>query len=225
MDSDSLVQALAANSKSQQRAIRSLLSAIDFEDRRASYSCLRRIASTLEQIEELAAFSPSLLTTLAEAASPDRAIVNFERFLGVCGDQKAMISLLVKEPRLTETLIILFAGSQFLTEILLRDSALFEQIQKRSVLVVPKTRQKFISEADDLATSDESYTFKLDALRRFHRRELFRIGSSDLMGLLNLATIATQITYLAVSLIRASLAVAVQKTQVAADGFSVLALG
>ncbi|MDP7645515.1 MAG: hypothetical protein QGG60_12585, partial [Anaerolineales bacterium] len=64
-----------------------------------------------------------------------------------------------------------------------------------------------------------------DALRRFQRAELLRIGTCDLLDLFDLPTVVGQLSRLADSLVRACLELVSAHTGVGADGFVVIALG
>ena len=63
-----------------------------------------------------------------EAADPDRVIASLERFVARFGDGLPMLNFLAGNPRAVEILVALFAGSQFLTEILLRNPEFFERL-------------------------------------------------------------------------------------------------
>ena len=62
---------------------------------------------------------PHLQTALASAADPERSLVYLERLLD-SGDE-SLLPALVKNPRVIESLVTIFSGSQFLTEIILRN--------------------------------------------------------------------------------------------------------
>src|SRR5215510_14543992 len=60
-----------------------------------------------------------LQTALASAADPERSLVYLERLLDSADE--SLLPALVKNPRMIESLITIFSGSQFLTEIILRN--------------------------------------------------------------------------------------------------------
>lgn len=95
----------------------------EFEHNPAAQRTLEHLA----QEPEFAATLPYLLAALDSAASPDRALINFDRFIGNNPDPPALFRQLTRHPRALEILITLFAGSQFLTEILLRHPDYFYQ--------------------------------------------------------------------------------------------------
>src|SRR5512138_1542374 len=63
--------------------------------------------------------APHLETALASAADPQRSLVYLERLLEK--RDNSILADLVKNPRVIESLVTIFSGSHFLTEILLRN--------------------------------------------------------------------------------------------------------
>ncbi|MCD6290336.1 MAG: glutamine synthetase adenylyltransferase [Anaerolineae bacterium] len=205
--------------------VRDALASVGFSDSRAAERCLRRIAGGSRWERAVVACLPSLIAALREVANPDRVLVNLERFADNVADRHELLQLLANDPRAVEVLVTLFAGSQFLTEILLRNPDYFERLTAQKDLVQLKTVEQLVAEAravlDPLAGADE----QLDALRRFQRWELLRIGASDLLGLLDLATVTEQLSILADSLVRSCLDIASAQSGISAEGFAVVALG
>ncbi|MBE7550155.1 MAG: glutamine synthetase adenylyltransferase [Anaerolineales bacterium] len=209
---------------------------ISFADPLAAQRTLQRLARQ----PDFGACWP-YLPALDNAASPDRALVNFERFIGNSADPAALLRQLARYPRTLEILTTLFAGSQFLTEILLRHPEYFDQLKHYKHLTRPKSAVQLLAEAQAVIEeakrggSEEAKkdspprlfasSSLLDALRRFQRRELLRIGASDLLGLADLPTVTEQLSYLADSLVQACLAIAGRQPGLAPDNFVVIAMG
>jgi len=164
-----------------------------------------------------------IITGLANAADPDRSLIHFERLADAKGE--TLFDILHDNPRLIEVLITLFSTSAFLTEILLGIPDGIELISQRSLLTEKKTVEQFQSEAITAFQQHENNLEKLDALRRYQRRQLLRIGVSDFLDLFDLRTVFAQVSRMAIGLVRACLALAVEQTGISAAGFSVLAMG
>ncbi|MCB0233066.1 MAG: hypothetical protein KDG58_02370, partial [Anaerolineae bacterium] len=88
-----------------------LLARLGFDGPNALRGRIDRLAQPPAQGALLGAL-PYLLLLLGDAASPDRALVNFERFAERVPDQEAFYIALTDDPRQIETLVTLFAGSQ-----------------------------------------------------------------------------------------------------------------
>jgi glutamate-ammonia-ligase adenylyltransferase len=198
----------------------------------ADSAALRRRVDHLARPEVqpvLAEALPYLLLALSDAASPDRAWVNLERCAAAVADQAAFYHYLASEPRAIEMLITLFAGSQYLTEILLRNPEYFPRLTERHGAALIKGREEFVADAQQAVAPflDDGRPTQsaLDALRRFQQWKLLRIGLSDLTGLLDLSSVTLQLSYLADAIVQVCLAMVTTQTELRQDGFVVLAMG
>jgi [glutamine synthetase] adenylyltransferase / [glutamine synthetase]-adenylyl-L-tyrosine phosphorylase len=168
------------------------------------------------------AIASHLQTALISAADPERSLVYLERLLD-SGDE-TLLPALVKNPRMIESLFTIFSGSQFLTEILLRNPKNVSLLYHRKSLTHRKNAEQIHSEAGKVI-HETVEAEKLDALRRYQRSEILRIGSSDLLSLYDLQTVTQQLSNLADGLVRACLDLASEQSSITADDFVVIALG
>jgi len=134
---------------------------------------------------ELAAASPD----------PDRALLNFERFLSA--DARPDL----KQPRALELLVRTFSVSQALAEALIRSPELLGWLLGNGALDAPKEKGALGRELRaslEPATDNRGPRTDPQALvRRFKRRELLRIGARDLMGLASLEETTGEMSNLA----------------------------
>ncbi len=174
---------------------------------------------------------PHLLRALADAASPDRALINLERTMQSQPDPAAVLAHLADDPHSLEMLVTLLAGSQYLTDILLRNPGYFALLSERNGLTQLKNPGHLLAEARAAIDpwlcldSEGDPAATLDALRRYQQRELLRIGIADLGGLLELASVTAQLSHLAESIIRAALEIVAAQLGVEPEGFTVLGMG
>ena len=163
-----------------------------------------------------------LQTALASAADPERSLVYLERLLEN-GDE-TLLTALVKNPRVVESLITIFSGSEFLTEIILRNPKNVNLLHHRKSLTQRKNAEQIHAEAGKVIqeSTDENV---LDALRLYQRSELLRIGVSDLLALYDLRTVTQQLSHLADGLVRACLDLGSQRSGISANEFVVIAMG
>ncbi len=206
--------------------VQALLSPVGFADWRAAARCLLRLAGEVQAPQTVAHLLPHLLTTLSGVANPDQVLVNLERFAHSAVDKATTFDYLLSNPRAVEILVTLFAGSQFLTEILLRNPEYFERLMALRGLAQRKSAEELYAETQ-VVRSGANWQFapQLDSLRRFQRWELLRIGACDLLNLFDLYAVTEQLSNLADSLVRACLEVASEQAQTATDGFAVIAMG
>ena len=165
---------------------------------------------------------PHLQTALASAADPDRSLVYLERLLE-SGDE-TIIHDLAKNPRVIESLVTIFSGSQFLTEIILRNPSNTHLLHNRKSLTHRKNAEQIHAEAAEVIESAEPGD-KLNAVRRYQRGELLRIGACDLLTLYDLRTVTRQLSNLADGLARACLQLAAVQSGISAENFVVIAMG
>jgi glutamate-ammonia-ligase adenylyltransferase len=206
--------------------VKALLSPARFADWRAAHRCLLRLADEVQTPQSLARLLPHLLTTLSGAANPDQVLVNLERFAHSATDKLATFDYLASNPRAVEILVALFAGSQFLTEILLCNPEYFERLMGLRGLAQHKSVEELYAETQVVRSEAAGQpALQLDALRRFQRWELLRIGACDLLNLFDLPAVMAQLSNLADSLTRACLEIASVQAQTPFDGFAVIAMG
>jgi glutamate-ammonia-ligase adenylyltransferase len=224
MHSDIAIEQIIDENLSAEGA-QSLLTGLNFEDWHPAWLCFKRLARQKHLHDAFEQLLPSLLLTLKHVASPERALVNFEHFLGRVQDPLQLLNFLSKNPNALERLIILFAGSQFLSEILLNNPEYFNQLGERHQLAKPASAEQYRDKTAEIVKMYTEQEAQLDGLRRFQRLELLRIGASDLFGLMDLQTITTQLSFLADSLIVTCLALIKQDEKMPQESFSVIALG
>jgi glutamate-ammonia-ligase adenylyltransferase len=142
---------------------------------------------------------------LGDAPNPDAALVSFERYLAQVADPTAASAALLAQPRAIEVLLKIFGGSQYLTETLLRHPEYLERLSQRQSLSEVNSREEFAAAALAAAARCATPLERWDALRRYQRGEILRIGVCDAFGLMDLRTVTVQLSLLADALIRACL--------------------
>ncbi len=222
---------LIQNGNLTDEQVRNLLAPVKFANWQGAYQNLLRLAEISPQAKKaLADGLPSLLMALAGTATPNRVLVNFERFVLSAEEPTQLLRYLATNPRGFEILVTLFVGSQFLTEILLRHPRYFTRLTDHKSLAQTKTLAHLQAEAlavvePFFAPIQPNLTPALDALRRFQRQELLRIGTCDLLGLLDMPSVTLQLSHLADSLAQAALSLAAHQTETNPQGFAVLGMG
>ena len=202
-----------------------LLREAGFQDWR---SASRRLARIVAQAREPAASTPLLpflLAALSDVPNPDYVLVTLERFLQHAASSPHRADRLLTQPRAIEILVKLFAGSQFLAEILLRNPEYLAMLLAHRQLTQPKTLAQFTALNADETAEDAATPGSVAVLCRYQRWEILRIGACDLLGLLDLSAVTAQLSALADHLIHTGLELASRQTGIATSGFAVLAMG
>lgn len=202
-----------------------LLAEVGFSDPEIARRRLMEMCPDADSRAALRSCLPMLLVALSEAASPDGSLVNFERYVQSVDDRVGLFLALSQQPRIVEILIKLFVGSQFLTEILLRNPHYLQELTAHKRIAEFKSRSDFFDEASAAVAACDSAAARLNALRRYQHWELLRIGACDTFGLMDMKSVTLQLSLLADSLVQASLAVFAEELNVSLENFVVLAFG
>lgn len=140
---------------------------------------------------------PLLLDELKESPDPDMAIANFERFSESIISRMAFFSSLKQNPAVTQILLTLFGHSQFLSDAMVRNPEYFDWFIDSAILRLSKTRDEMEQELGDMVNLFTTRNSRLNAMRRFKRREMLRIGLRDLMNVADVETSTRELSYLA----------------------------
>ena len=213
--------------------LRRILASVEFSDRAAAERRLSDLVGATADASAVPRLLPHLGSALAGAANADRALINLARFLQAIPERGVLLAELAADPRALEMLVAIFAGSQFLTDILLRSPEHYADLVQRNAIGQAKSPDQYYVEAYRaacglLAPGDfacGASTEALDRLRRYHRREMLRIGACDLVGLLDLTTVTAQLSHLADSVIWVCLELLARDLGLTTEGFVVLGMG
>lgn len=149
-------------------------------------------------------------------AHPRRALTNLHRFL-LTGFTSAWIRDLNEHKLLRHLLLEIFAQSQFLADILVRNPELFRWLTSTTVLETTATARQYELEASGATALFQRMEKKLDSLKRFHRRELLRIGARQIFKEADVQTTSQELSVLADSIVGTVLDLAYQQM---AEGLS-----
>lgn len=201
------------------------LAALGFCDADGAASRICRVVEGPHPAELVAGFLHQLITLLSEIADPDEALIDFERFVHRTDDRVQLFQFLHANPRAIDVMVRLFVSSRYLTETLLRNPNVLQELTSHRRLAELKSREEFFSQALSIAGSAADFTSRMDALRRFQRGEILRIGACDAFGLIDLRSATTQLSLLADSLIQACLTLTSQEFSMPTESLTVIALG
>ncbi|MEA4909351.1 MAG: hypothetical protein VB089_17135 [Anaerolineaceae bacterium] len=202
-----------------------------FTDPRAAGRMIRRWGSTAPTRQALRQVLPALLLRLGSAAGPDRVLIYMDRLAAAYPQPAALFDYLARNPRAVEILVTLFSNSQFLSEILLRKPEYLAWLTEHKSLYRPKRLEALYQETLAAVRSIQDPADQMDELRRFQRRELLRIGLSDLLDQFDLAAATRQLSHLADSMVRVCLQILARQAGLPCDekgfplGFAVIAMG
>ncbi|TWT43535.1 Glutamate-ammonia-ligase adenylyltransferase [Thalassoglobus neptunius] len=178
---------------------------VGFERIDVAIDRLRSVPESDVQRNLLAEILPGLLFSLSETPDPDRSVLNFQRFLKSVDDRETLLRTLSREPRTVEILLRLFVGSQFLTEILVRQPDALQRLTEHKRMAEFKSREEFIEQGRSACLSAKNVNELKLKLRSFQQWELLRIAACDTFGLMDLRTVTRQLSLLADAIVQVSL--------------------
>jgi glutamate-ammonia-ligase adenylyltransferase len=166
--------------------IRSVLGRYPFRDVQAAYQNLTQLAqeevpflSTRRCRQFLASIAPQLLRALAETPDPDMALLNLEKVTASLGAKSVLWELFSFNSPSLKLYVDLCAWSQFLSEILINNPGMIDELLDSLVLNQPRTAEELRQELTNLCKGAAD----LDPiLHSFQDKELLRIGVRDILG-------------------------------------------
>ncbi len=177
-----------------------LLRAYALEDLPGAWANLDRLFRLLlgEQFVQLAG---SLMEQISRAASPDQALRNLSKFIAQSFNPFGFGARLLGSSDLLNFLVQIFGFSQFLSDILIRNPEYLDYLRAPDVLQRPKLLNHYRHEAAQALSVFEEAGRRRDALCRYQRKELLRIGVRDLFGMGTLTELTAELSDLAEAIV------------------------
>ena len=165
---------------------------------------LQSMAGDPHQRRQLAGFLPSLLEAIGKTADPDLALNQWERWLASGVSRSAVLEYLRGAPCMVDLVCTIFGNSNSLASTLVRDPLLLYWLAQQNVLSTAPTKVGMERTVRQNLETVDATELKLDALRRFRRREMLRIGVRDLLRLADVVETTASLSDLASVLIDAA---------------------
>jgi glutamate-ammonia-ligase adenylyltransferase len=166
--------------------VQAVLGRYPFRDVQGAYQNLVQLAqesvpflSTRRCRHFLASIAPHLLRALAQTPDPDMALVNLEKVSASLGGKAVLWELFTFNPPSLKLYVELCAWSQFLSEILINNPGMLDELLDSLVLNQPRTREELRQQLADLTRGAADPE---PILHSFHDTELLRIGVRDILG-------------------------------------------
>jgi glutamate-ammonia-ligase adenylyltransferase len=166
--------------------IQAVLGKYPFRDMPTAYHCLTQLAtesvpflSTRRCRHFLASIAPQLLRAIAETPDPDMALVNLEKVSASLGGKGTLWELFSFSPPTLKLYVELCASSQFLSEILITNPGMIDELLDSLVLNQPRG---FTELKEELANLCRNADDPDPILHSFQDKELLRIGVRDILG-------------------------------------------
>ncbi len=137
-----------------------------------------------------------LAAMAAGAPDPERALRNLQRIVEA-GFATSLLKDFVSHPILLDVTFELVGQSEYLADIIVRDPQLLRWLTATDVLTTAKSADALEAEARASMDLFERPERRLDALRRFHRREMLRIGAREILREATVEAVTAELSALA----------------------------
>jgi glutamate-ammonia-ligase adenylyltransferase len=185
--------------------VRAILSSYGIRSVEEADRNIQSMAGDPHERRQLAAILPSLLRSTAGTADPDQALNHWERLFSGAVTRVSLLDYLRASPRMLDLLCTIFGNSDALAFTLIRDPTLIHWLAEEDVLASSPSNNEMESALRRSIAGLTVTELKLEALRRFRRREMLKIGVRDLFrlapveettaSLSDLASILIQVAY------------------------------
>src|SRR5262249_9618373 len=186
--------------------IRTVLGRYPFRDIPAAYQNLTQLAqesvpflSTRRCRQFLASIAPTSLRAVAETGDPDFALLNLEKVTRSLGGKTVLYELFSFNRPSLKLYVELCAWSQSLSEILINNPGLIDELLDSLVLNQPRTLDELQRELIDLCHGADDPD---PILHSFKDKELLRIGVPDILGKYDIPATTAALTDLAEAILQ-----------------------
>ncbi len=169
------------------------------------------IKSTLK-FDLIEPFVQNFINSLKLSPDPEKSLINLHRFIEAAFNKASLYNDLVLFPQMLKLLLITFGYSQYFADILVRNPEFFRWLTHTNALDIKLLKQDYIKEAQSTISRFQSTRKKLNALRRFKRREILRIGIRDIFGIADFDETIFSLSELASAIVDICLELVVEST-------------
>lgn len=142
---------------------------------------------------------------LEEAADPERVLVRLEHFLEACDDGPLLLDAMAQDREYTRLLCRIFDHSQYLTDLVCRTPEYITWLWVEGQIDPVLCRENILDELRHHVGSFPTFASQCEAMRRFKRREILRIGARDIFGHAPIESVTEDLTNLADAMLEVAL--------------------
>ncbi len=182
-----------------------ILTQAGFKNPARALTNIKKMTATAETKDIFSHLAVLAIDMLRHKPDPDMAINNWQRLTERITAQKDHYNELLSQPMRLDILLSIFSSSQWLADMLILNPDFFDWVTTPKILHGERTQAEIESEIRGIAVSCESDDEWLDALRRFRKREILRIGTRDICCKVPMRTIMADLSALAGAVVQVTL--------------------
>ncbi|HSV38433.1 MAG TPA: bifunctional [glutamine synthetase] adenylyltransferase/[glutamine synthetase]-adenylyl-L-tyrosine phosphorylase [Nocardioidaceae bacterium] len=192
------------------KAAEQRLRALGYDDPVAALRHLEALTSGVSRTSSIQrTLLPAMLEWFAAAPNPDAGLLGFRQISDALGATPWYLRLLRDEGQVAQRMATLLASSRYATDLLQRAPEGVALLAADDGLV-PLTREACETEMVSAGLRQEDPVTGITNVRAIRRRELFRIASGDLLGLVDVDDVGEALTGVTASTLEAALRIAEQ---------------
>ena len=194
-------------------AARERLTALGYLDPRAA---LRHLEALTAGVSRRAAIQrtllPAMLGWFADAPDPDAGLLAFRQVSDSLGSTHWYLRLLRDEGLVAERMAQILASSRYATDLLMRAPESVAMLGDDAELV-PRPGDQVEGEMSGAANRYDNAVDAITAVRALRRRELFRVATADLLGMLDVERVVNALSDITIATLSAALEVAIRAVE------------
>ncbi|MFH1756209.1 MAG: hypothetical protein ABIA59_10970 [Candidatus Latescibacterota bacterium] len=150
---------------------------------------------------------PVIIADFLNAAYPQGALMNLLRYAENTAMPGVLLATLAQAGPLREILAATFGSSQYMADIIIRNPGYLYWLIEQRTWDTEDSVDRFETELEHEVSLFHSKEGKLNAVRRYHRKALLRIGVQDLLGQRTIESTTARLSDLADAIIRTLLVI------------------
>jgi glutamate-ammonia-ligase adenylyltransferase len=158
---------------------------------------LQAMAGDPQERQALSRILRDILVAVGQSADPDQGLNEWERYVQSGINRGQLFQFLAQGPRLLHLLCTIFGNSPAMAQTLIRDPLLVYWLGEESTIPRAPTHSHLTHMLNKSLTTFTTSELRFDALRRFMRREMLRIGIRDLLRHASVVETVTSLSDLA----------------------------
>ncbi len=194
-------------------AAKQRLNALGYVDPAAALRNLQALTSGVSRSAAIQrTLVPVMLKWFAEAPNPDQGLLAFRRVSEELGSTHWYLRQLRDEGAVAERMARVLASSRYATDLLMRAPEAVALLVHDEDLQ-PRTEEQLRGEAHSSAQRHDDPMAAINAVRAVRRRELFRCSAADLVELVDIDTVGSSLSSIAVATLEGALTAAVRAVE------------
>jgi len=143
---------------------------------------------------------------------PEGSLLNLIRYLDATTSTVAFLNMIADSGPMLEMLAVTFGSSRYMADIIIRNPGLLYWLIAKSTWEKEDTVDDLVRDINDEIAKFNTRQGKLDALKRFHRKMILKIGVQDLLGERSMEKTTAGLSDLAEAVVRVVLDVASEES-------------